>query len=238
MIWCLHGALGQSGDWNAFSQAMAERGQACRGVELWRFLECEGIGLVDWAAAFNSEVRAAGEKENYLVGYSMGGRLALHALLDDPDLWTKAVIVSAHPGLCDEQEKLERMASDAEWAGLALTSDWKQFLQRWDTQAVLRGKLAEEPDPRMRLVNRRRAIARSFMEWSLGKQENLRGRLEEVTCPVLWLTGELDRKFTSLAQEVVPALAHGCHESLSSVGHRLPWEADELFVKLVEEFLE
>ena len=110
MIWCLHGALGQTGDWQAFSQTMAAQGRTCRGVELWRFLECEGMGLSEWAAVFNAEVRAAGEKENFLVGYSMGGRLALHALLDDPALWTKAVIVSAHPGLLEERERLERMA--------------------------------------------------------------------------------------------------------------------------------
>ena len=118
-----------------------------------------------------------------MVAYSMGGRLALHALLDDPELWTKAVIASAHPGLLDERDKLERVASDAEWAGLALTSDCGQFLQRWDAQSVLQEQASEQPDPRMRLVNRRRAIARSFMEWSLGKQENLRERFSEVRCP-------------------------------------------------------
>ena len=237
MIWCLHGALGQAGDWNSFSQEMAADGRTCRGVELWRFLECEGIGLVDWAAAFNAEVRAAGEKENFLVGYSMGGRLALHALLDDPDLWTKALIVSAHPGLLEEREKLERMAGDAEWAGLALTSDWTQFLQKWDAQAVLQGRESESPDPRIRLVNRRRAIARSFMEWSLGKQENLRARFSEVTCPVLWLTGERDEKFGALAREAVPLLAQGRHEVMPAVGHRLPWEAAASFAKLAGDFL-
>ena len=206
-------------------------------MELWRFLECEGIGLSDWAAAFNAEVRAAGEKENFLIGYSMGGRLALHALLDDPGLWTKAVIVSAHPGLLDEREKLERMAGDAEWAGLALTSDWTQFLKRWDAQAVLQGREPESPDPRMRLVNRRRAIARSFMEWSLGKQANLRERFSEVACPVLWLTGERDEKFTALAQEAVPKLPDGRHEVMPSVGHRLPWEAAEKFAKSAGDFL-
>ena len=237
MIWCLHGALGQAGDWNEFSQTIAERGGKCRGVELWRFLECEGIGLADWAAAFNAEVRAAGEKENFLAGYSMGGRLALHALLDDPELWTKAVIVSAHPGLTEEQEKLERMASDAEWAGLALTSDWTQLLQKWDSQGVLQGESAKGSDARIRLVNRRRAIARSFMEWSLGKQANLRDRFGKISCPVLWLTGERDEKFTALAREAVPLLAQGRNEVIPSAGHRLPWEDRERFAKLAGDFL-
>ena len=185
MIWCLHGAVGQAGDWAEFSQRMAEQGQPCRAVELWRFLECEGIGLAEWAAVFNAEVKAAGAEVNILVGYSMGGRLALHALLESPELWKKAVIISAHPGLQNEREKLERMASDAEWAGLALTSNWGEFLQKWDAQSVLQSGVAVSPDPRMKLVNRRRAIARSFMDWSLGKQADLRGLLDAVDCSIL-----------------------------------------------------
>lgn len=236
MIWCLHGAVGQAGDWDEFSQTMAAKGRPCRAVELWRFLECEGMTLTEWAAAFNAEVQAAGEEENFLVGYSMGGRLALHALLDSTELWQKAVIVSAHPGLSREDEKLERMASDAEWAGLALTSDWSQFLRQWDGQKILQGGEAKSPDPRMKLVNRRRAIARSFMEWSLGKQANLPERFEEIACPVLWVTGERDKKFTDLAKWAVPALSQGQHRQVIA-GHRLPWEVAEQFQDIVDEFL-
>ena len=235
MIWCLHGAMGQAGDWDEFSRGMAAHGQSCRAVELWRFLECEGRGLADWAAVFNAEVRAAGEGENVLVGYSMGGRLALHALLDAPDLWQKAVIVSAHPGLQSEEERLQRMASDAEWAGRALTSDWSQFLRLWDAQKVLQGGAPAEPDPRMKLINRRRALARSFMEWSLGKQENLRGRLGAIACPVLWITGTQDEKFTSLAREALPLLEEGQHQEVDC-GHRVVTEAGCEFLQLVEQF--
>ena len=236
MIWCLHGTLGQAGDWDAFSQALAKKGKICRGVELWRFLECEGLSLVDWAAAFNAEVKAAGEEENVMVAYSMGGRLGLHALLESPELWNRAVIVSAHPGLKEESARLERMASDAAWAGQALTSDWQQFLQKWDAQPVLGERAEQKSDPRIKLVNRRRAIARSFMEWSLGKQENTAVRFGELTCPLLWVTGERDEKFTALAAETVSDLPKGRHEVLPA-GHRVPWEKPEEFVNLVDSFL-
>lgn len=236
MIWCLHGAVGQAADWNEFSRSLAAQNKVSRAVEVWRFLECEGLSLTEWAAAFNAEVRAAGEKENILVGYSMGGRLALHALLQAPELWQKAIIVSAHPGLTEEREKLERMADDAGWAGQALTADWSQFLAKWDAQGVLQGAPAPDPDPRIKLVNRRRAIARSFMEWSLGKQADLSARFSEISCPVLWLTGSRDLKFTQLAQQVVPLFRNGSHELLET-GHRLPWEDSTAFFNSVEVFL-
>lgn len=216
---------------------MAAKGRTCRAVELWRYLECEGLSLTDWAASFNAEVEAVGEEENILLGYSMGGRLALHALLDRPARWQKAVIISAHPGLLEERAKLERMADDAAWAGLALTGDWTQFLKKWDSQGVLQGKPPADPDPRMRLVNRRRAIARSFMEWSLGKQADLSARFAELSMPVHWLTGAWDEKFTTLAQRAVPFLPKGHHHILES-GHRLPWEAPEAFLALMEELLD
>ena len=53
MIWCLHGAVGQAADWDEFSKAMAAKGKTCRGVELWRFLECEGILLAKSGPQFS-----------------------------------------------------------------------------------------------------------------------------------------------------------------------------------------
>ena len=61
--------------------------------------------------------------------------------------------------------------------------------------------------------------------------------MKEITCPVLWLTGERDEKFTALAREAVPLLAHGQHEVMPAVGHRLPWEASDSFSKLAGNFL-
>ena len=237
MIWCLHGAVGQAADWSPLTQALAAKGQTCRAVDLWRFLECEGISLRKWAAVFNAEVAAAGEEENILLGYSMGGRLALHALLDNPSLWNKSLIISAHPGLQDERAKLERMADDAEWAGKALTTDWNTFLQSWDQQGVLQGREPQKPDPRSKLINRRRAIARSFMEWTLGKQDDLRSPLTKLDTPLLWLTGERDRKFTQLAQELIPSLPRARHLALPEVGHRVPWEAPNELLEQLNEFL-
>ena len=50
---------------------------------------------------------------------------------------------------------------------------------------------------------RRREIARSFVDWSLGAQEPLWDRLHEITIPVLWVAGENDAKFRALAERAV-----------------------------------
>ncbi len=141
MIWCLHGAVGMAEDWAGLSGSLAKSGKAVRRVDLWRYLDCCPMELEEFGQAFCEEVRASGsaEEEHFVVGYSMGGRLALHALLAGAadGLFAGAVIVSAHPGLAGEEERVFRMASDAEWAGKSLVGDWKTFLHEWEGQKVL-----------------------------------------------------------------------------------------------------
>lgn len=222
-IWFLHGAVGHPGHWNRTLEALGRPDDTLRVIDLYQYLDGQSQTFDEWAAAFNQEVVAAGTKRNVLIGYSLGGRLALHVLLAANHLWEAAIILCAHPGLRDDDERLRRMAADAEWAALALTLPWQQFLTRWDQQQILAVNQSEEEvnDIRLTLEPRRHAVARSFMDWSLGKQDDLREVLSEISCPLLWLTGEGDHKFTQLAEEALPLLPSGEHRTLADAGHRL-----------------
>lgn len=240
MIWCLHGAVGMAEDWKGLSGKLAKGGNAVRRVDLWRYLDCCPMELEEFGKAFCEEVRASGEEKNVLIGYSMGGRLALQALLAgaEDNLFAGAVIVSAHPGLEGEEERVLRMASDAEWAGKALVGEWATFLQEWDGQKVLNpeGVGLDGLGDRRTLKPRRQAVARSFMDWSLGKQADLRPRLAALEVPVLWVTGERDSKFTGLAEGAVAEMKQARHEVVAGAGHRVPWENGERFAELVGSF--
>ena len=231
-IWCLHGAVGMADDWRGFSVP----GWAVKRVDLWRFLDCCPMEMPDFGVALNEEAQAV-EGQKVLLGYSMGGRLALHALLEG-GFWDAGVIVSAHPGLAEE-EKVARRARDAEWAAEALKGDWKEFLDEWNGQAVLEDCGSRIADcgmkfaDRARLEMRRQAVARSFMDWTLGRQEALGGRIGEVGCPLLWAVGEKDEKFRGLAGRIDGVE----HWVAPGAGHRVPWESAE-FPGRVGEFLE
>jgi len=232
-------------DWMPFSSAMTAAGHAVRRVDLWRYLDCCPMEMEEFGRAFCEEVRSADAGSKVLVGYSMGGRLGLQALLESTrvgeDLFRAVVIVSAHPGLPTEEERLMRMAADAEWAGRALVGDWGEFLERWEGR-MGSAALGVEPGTgwgdRRLLQPRRQAVARSFMDWSLGKQEDLRAKLAKVRCPVLWMTGERDEKFTKLGEEVAGLLPAGRLEVVPDAGHRIPWEHPEDFAGLVRRFLD
>lgn len=242
-------------DWRGFSVP----GWAVKRVDLWRFLDCCPMSMPEFGAALNREAEAT-EGRKVLLGYSMGGRLALHALLTGGP-WDAAVIVSAHPGLDDEDERVARRARDAEWGAMALSGEWGEFLAAWSGQGVLKvndrdGQATVGLGDRRLLIQRRQAVARSFMDWSLGVQEPLWDRFGEIECPLLWGVGDKDEKFRSLGEQVVAGMGRGrngrseggCRGRnapspfelwmAEGAGHRVPWERPEAFAGMVGEFLE
>ncbi len=237
--WCLHGAVGMASDWRSFAKQLATNGIGSRAVDLWRFLECCPLTLTDFGKALNAD--AAGQvfrgNGRALIGYSMGGRMALHALLEEGHPWQAAVIVSAHAGLENESERAQRRATDADWASQALTGNWQQFFNAWNAQPTLGSAAIRDPQASSRLVQRRREVARSFVDWSLGAQEPLWDRLGKISIPVLWIAGENDAKFLNLAERAVSLMPSARLAIAPGAGHRAPWEADAWFAQTVSDFL-
>ena len=237
--WLLHGAVGSVADWRGAGKQLAGHGVGTRAVDLWRFLDCGPMSLAEFGAALSAE--AAGEvfrgTGRVLCGYSMGGRLALHALLADPAPWQAAVIISAHPGIGDARERAARQAADADWAAGALMGDWAAFLKNWDAQPVLAGGAVDDSPARAaRLMQRRREIARSFVDWSLGAQEPLWERLAGIRIPVLWITGADDPKFTALARRAAGIMPDARHRVIDGAGHRVPWHNESAFCQALASF--
>ena len=233
--WLLHGAVGAASDWRGLSKNLTEGGLATRAVDLWRFLQCESVPMPEFGRRLNAD--AAGEvsrgQKRILVGYSMGGRLALHSLLEDGP-WDAAVIISANPGLRDTAEASARRASDALWATQALTLGWAEFLQKWGEQPILAGAIRDEREDK-KLMQRRREIARSFVDWSVANQASLWNRLPEVKIPVLLVAGDEDAKFRALAEEAA-ALNDNFQLALApNAGHRVPWERGDWLAERIRE---
>jgi 2-succinyl-6-hydroxy-2,4-cyclohexadiene-1-carboxylate synthase len=237
--WCLHGAVGMAADWRGFAKDLAAASIGSRAVDLWRFLDCCPMPLTDFGKALNAD--AGGEvfrgSGRALLGYSMGGRMALHSLLEAGHPWQAAVIVSAHPGLEIEADRAARRASDASWATQALAGNWQEFLTAWNAQPVLGSTPPRDSQASGSLIMRRREIARSFVDWSLGAQEPLWERLDEIKIPVLWIVGENDPKFLVLAERAVSLIPNARLAIAPSAGHRVPWEAEAWFARRVSEFL-
>ena len=236
-LWCLHGAVGMASDWRPVAKILANDGISTRAVDLWRFLQCESVPMPEFGKRLNAD--AEGEvsrgQRRVLIGYSMGGRLALHALLEGGP-WEAAVIISANPGIRDPQEASERRAKDTVWATQALTRSWDEFLSEWNSQPVLGGAMRDEREDK-KLIQRRREIARSFVDWSIGNQQSLWERLPEIKIPVLWIAGENDTKFSSFVGEAVGMNDQFERAIAPGSGHRVPWENEAWLIEKIRSFL-
>ena len=237
--WCLHGAVGMASDWRVLAKSLSSAGISSRAVDLWRFLECCPLPLPDFAKALNANASGENFRGNgrALLGYSMGGRMALHALLEPDHPWQAAIVISADPGLAHEADRANRRAADAEWATRALTGNWQEFLDAWNAQAVLAGASIRDAPAASRLMMRRREIARSFVDWSLGAQDALGERLAEISVPVLWIAGENDVKFRAIAETACARIPGSTLAIAPAAGHRVPWEAEHWLAEHVARFL-
>ncbi|MES2475906.1 MAG: alpha/beta fold hydrolase [Verrucomicrobiota bacterium] len=237
--WCLHGAVGMAADWRGFAKLTAAHGIGTRAVDLWRFLQCDPMSLPEFGKALNADALGQVFRGNgrALLGYSMGARLALHALLAGDHPWQAAVIVAADPGLENDADKISRRTQDTAWATRALAGEWQEFLAAWSAQPVLAGAPLRDPQASAGLVMRRREIARSFVDWSLGAQEPLWDRLSKIQIPVLWIVGENDTKFRTLGERAVSQIPRGELLVAPGAGHRVPWDAPEWFAEKVSSFL-
>jgi len=167
----------------------------------------------------------------------MGGRMALHALLENGHPWQAAVLVSVHPGLEAATERASRLAADAAWATQAFAGDWQQFLRAWNAQPVLGSAAIRDEAAARSLVARRREVARSFMDWSLGGQLPLWERLGEINIPVLWVAGEQDHKFLALAQRATSLSPRARLAVAPACGHRVPWDNQAWLAETTAHFL-
>ncbi len=190
-------------------------------------------GLWEAAAAVGDECGPA----NYL-GYSMGGRVALHLALARPELVHRLVLVGATAGIEDDSERAARRNSDEALARTVEADGVAPFLERWLTQPMFADLTAEAAGLDARLENEAAGLAASLRQMGTGVQEPLWHRLGELTMPVLLLVGERDDAFAEVALRMgawiggaatlalVPGAGHACH-----------LERPDAFVDLVLSFL-
>ncbi|MCM2282508.1 MAG: alpha/beta fold hydrolase [Bdellovibrionaceae bacterium] len=257
MIFALHGFLGLPTDWVHFDGALRSpdgNPLTWRKWNLYADLPRQpgpsDWPLRDWASGFCQRVndgwKQFGDPKRHkpiLLGYSMGGRLALHAAIARPDLFSCAVIIGAHPGLVAEDMRLQRRLNDARWAERFRAEEWTSLVRAWGEQDVF---AVRERDEDMIPLRReegdfdRTRLAHTMSTWSLAEQENLRPALADLRLPMLWLHGASDRRFRELYRELrmdlIDSPAHAFVE-IPRAGHRVPWDNPHEFIEQVQEFL-
>ncbi|MEL7245711.1 MAG: 2-succinyl-6-hydroxy-2,4-cyclohexadiene-1-carboxylate synthase, partial [Cyanobacteria bacterium J06573_2] len=128
----------------------------------------------------------------FLLGYSMGGRLALYLMLHFHEYFHKVILESASPGLLTEKEKVERVKRDGQIARkltrMIAKDDFKSFLDNWYNQPIF-GNIKNHPQFEQminnRLLNNPVELAKSLRLMGIGVQPSLWNNLQQNQVPLL-----------------------------------------------------
>lgn len=244
----LHGFMGCGDDWRFLNAA--ERLLLCPDLPGHGHTRIDTVnaaaGMPEVAEALVAALHEHGHVPVSLIGYSMGGRIALYLATRHPQLFSCLVIISASPGLRTRTERRQRQEQDeALEQTLARIGDdtaaFEAFLRQWYCQPLF-STLSCQPVLFESLIQRRLennpvALAPAARSMSVSAQPGLWEQLKRLDMPVLIITGERDNKYGQLAAEMVALLPDATHEIIPNASHAPHNEQPDLCSKVIGNFL-
>jgi 2-succinyl-6-hydroxy-2,4-cyclohexadiene-1-carboxylate synthase len=177
-----------------------------------------------------------------LLGYSLGGRVALHFAIEAPQLLWALVIESASPGIEDDMERDARFASDVQLAASIEVDGIESFVERWQAQPLFASQrqlpaAVLQEQRRQRLDNSTLGLANSLRGMGAGAQRWLLPELPHINAPTLFVAGALDQRYATLAPVMAAAVPGAEHHVIRGAGHTVHLEQAQPYAALVTDFL-
>lgn len=231
----LHGFSGDCREWLTVGQAF--------GAYSRLYIDLPGHGgSANIAANSLAEVGHLVEKtlnsynilKYWLVGYSLGGRVAMYFACQPREGLCGLVVEGGHPGLTDENQRLLRRHGDAAWAERFRREPQTQVFADWYQQPVFASLDAAQRAALIALRSRNNggALAAMLQASSLAEQPDLREPLRAREFPFHYLCGERDGKFRAIADEL-SATTH----VINHAGHNAHRENPDAVVACLAQFL-
>src|SRR4051812_1595994 len=175
-----------------------------------------------------------------VVGYSMGGRLALHAALREPARFGALVLVGVTAGIEDRGEREERRRSDESLAEWMERRSIEEVVARWEANPVFATQPAalKASQRAGRLSHDPRRLAELLRSAGQGATPPVWDRLDALRTPVLLTAGERDRRYATAARRMAGRLPHARVRLVRDAGHAPQLEAPDVFTALLREFLD
>lgn len=227
-IYLLHGFLGLPSDWD-FLDVHFEHCKLHKVHLFEQFKPDQGIS--SFIKEFNQLIDP--EQNNILVGYSLGGRLGVQVVIDQPGLWKGASFISTHPGLKEEAERATRIINDGLLAMRFLTMKWPELMEKWNEQPVFAYSkhFARQEEDYNRAI-----LADVLTHWGLGQQQDLRESLAKLDIPIQWIVGKNDSKFLEIGQSIKFKHSKSQFFAVEDAGHRVPWDQPQHFIDILKQF--
>lgn len=242
----LHGFTGDASTWAPFAEAFGSirtmvavdllghgRSDSPPHAGRYRIERC----IEDLAALFEH----LGVEGYDLLGYSMGGRAALHLALAQPERVRALILESASPGIEGAEEREARRQQDERLAQLLAREGTESFVDRWERLPLFASQRRLDGETRAALRRQRLAanpigLAGSLRGFGAGVPEPLYGRLAELPAPLL-IAGELDDRYCRLACSMADLIPGASPAIVPEAGHAVHLERPQAFEEIVMSFL-
>lgn len=176
----------------------------------------------------------------HVVGYSMGGRIALYFARHRAGHCRSVVLESASPGLRSASERAARVDLDEARARRLETEEYAHFLEEWFRRPLFstlgrhEGLLEQMIESRM--GNSPHELARSLRSMGTGSQPSMWEDLEHVQVRALAVAGALDGKFVEIAEQMAVWMPNMRTAIISNAGHNIHAEYPSVFGDLLKDF--
>lgn len=243
----LHGFTGAASTWKPFCPIWGTHSQLLM-VDLIGHgktdspIEVQKYEIVRAAADLKALLDEFGIGKADLLGYSMGGRLAITFASMYPERVRKLVLESTTPGIPSAEDRELRIKQDHRLAARIEAEGVEKFIDYWEgiplfrSQRKLPAKVREQIRSQ-RLQNDPRGLANSLRGMGTGSQPSWWDKLPVFDFETLLVTGKLDEKFCKIAEEMALKLPNSVQMSLIDSGHAIHVEQPEKFGTIVSGFL-
>lgn len=243
----LHGFTGAASTWKPFCPMWGKHSRVLM-VDLIGHggtdspAEVERYDIINAAKDLKKLLNQMGIMKTDLLGYSMGGRVAITFASLYPEMVRKLVLESTTPGLENESDKAARIQQDHKLASRIEAGGLEKFIDYWESISLFQSQLNLPADVReqirsQRLENNPGGLANSLREMGTGAQPSWWGRLSSFQFETLLVTGTHDEKFCKIAEKMFSQLPNAYHLSIIDCGHAIHVEEPEKFGTIVSEFL-
>ncbi len=229
----LHGFLGDKQDWQALMPQLSQHfycicldlpghGDSHELENSLEFNHSAHSGFIRTAQQIKYTLAALNIRQFHLLGYSLGGRIALHLMQLMPDNILSITLESCHPGLTDESQKQQRLINDTQWDQRLQTLTIIEFLSQWYQQGVFAELSTSQRDAliKRRSHNKVDTLRSIYLATSLAKQQDLWLLPNKTKHQWHYFVGKQDEKFTALAERWQQQTNISVH-SFADAGHNV-----------------
>jgi len=241
----LHGFLGAGSDWGEIAGPLAED-YFCvcpdlpgHGANITRDFDAQ-LSIPQLALELRALCDVLGLNAPIVVGYSLGGRVALAAAVQHPQFMRALMLESTSAGLDIEAERQARASTDDARAAVLLADGIAAFMRKWYA-APLFESLQMRPQllaklQAARICNDARWMGKVMSELSPGRAASVWAELPSVRLRTLLLAGALDVRYTESAQRMCAAMPNAICTVVADAGHNVHLEQPTAYIQALRDY--